>query len=278
MTAPLKDRRILVTGIVDAQSLALQIARTLKTEGAELVCAGLGLSRHHDNLSEAGRRYLTQSGSSFEETVHTALGADTPTVVLDATVDATLGDAADALAARGIRLDGVVHAIAMDRTIRGGQAQSLLSVSRKDFLDCLDVSAYSLIAIVRSLIERDLLRPGASVVALSYLGAERIMSHAYRNIGVAKAALERITRELAYELGRDHGIRVNAVRFSPFSASRAGGAIPDLVAAIEKARAAAPLGNASPDALALEVAHLMRPGIAITGEIRHVDGGYHAVA
>ncbi|MFO0690297.1 MAG: SDR family oxidoreductase [Myxococcota bacterium] len=278
MNLPLQGRRILVTGIVDGQSLALSIARTLKQSGAELVCAGLGLSPHHENLSDAGRRYLTQSGASFEETVRSALGADTPTVVLDATVDATIDGAVETLAERGLALDGVLHAIAMDRTIRGGSAQPLLSVSRKDFLDCLDVSAYSLIAIVRALLARDRLRAGASIVSLSYLGAERIMSHAYRNIGVAKAALERITRELAFELGRERGIRVNAVRFSPFSASRAGGAIPDLVAAIEKAGAAAPLGNATPEGLALEVAHLMSPGHAITGEVRHVDGGYHAVA
>lgn len=278
MTAPLHGRRILVTGIVDGQSLALSIARALADEGAELVCAGLGLSTHHTNVSDAGRRYLSQSGASFAETVAGRLGADTPRVVMDATVDATLDEAADELARRGLAVDGLVHAIAMDRTIRGGSAQPLLEVSRKDFLDCLDVSAYSLIAIVRALLSRDLLRRGGSVVALSYLGAERVMSHAYRNIGVAKAALERITRELAFELGRAHAVRVNAVRFSPFSASRAGGAIPDLVAGIEKAANAAPLGNAAPDALALEIVHLMRPGLAITGEIRHVDGGYHTVA
>lgn len=278
MNPPLAGRRILVTGIVDGQSLALQIARKLKDSGAELVCAGLGLSPHHSSLSDAGRNYLVKSGASFEATVRDALGANTPTVVLDATVDATLEAAGQELDRRGLALDGLLHAIAMDRTIRGGVAQPLLSVSRRDFLDCLDVSAYSLIAIVRALTERNLMRSGGSIVALSYLGAERIMSHAYRNIGVAKAALERITRELAFELGRERGIRVNAVRFSPFSASRAGGAIPDLAAAIEKSAAAAPLSNATPEALALEVAHLMHPEHAITGEIRHVDGGYHAVA
>jgi enoyl-[acyl-carrier protein] reductase I len=141
----------------------------------------------------------------------------------------------------------------------------------------MNVSAYSLIALVRTLVAQDCLRPGASVVSLSYLGAERVMSHAYRNIGVAKAALERITRELAYELGRERGVRVNAVRFSPYSASRAGGAIPDLEAAIARGAAVAPLGNASPESLALEVAHLMRPSTAITGEVRHVDGGYHTI-
>lgn len=277
MHPPLRHRRILVTGIVDEHSLALSIAKGLQAAGAELVCAGLGLSPHHAGVSDAGRRYLTQSQESFERTVHGALGASTPTVLLDATVDATLDDAVRTLAARGLSVDGFVHAIAMDRTIRGGSAQPLLEVSRKDFLDCLDVSAYSLIAIARALLEQGLLNEGASIVALSYLGAERVMSHAYRNVGVAKAALERIALELALELGRQRRVRVNVVRFSPFSSSRAGGAIPDLVAAVEKAAAAAPLGNATPAALALEVAHLMHPDSAITAEIRHVDGGYHTV-
>lgn len=116
------------------------------------------------------------------------------------------------------------------------------------------------------------------MVSLSYLGAERVVSHPYRNVAVAKAALERITVELAHELGRAHGIRVNAVRFSPYAASRAGGAIPGLVAAEAACAEASPLGNARPHDLALEVAHLLRPGHAITGEIRHVDGGYRVLA
>ena len=278
MSSPLAGRRILVTGIADENSLALAIAHKLAEAGAELVCAGLGPTPHHSGLSEAAIRFLAQSRERFEETVHGHIGATNPTIILDATLDGSLEDAGRELGRRGLAVDGFLHAIAMDRTIRGGSAQPLLGVSRRDFLDCLDVSAYSLIAIARMLVEHGLLRDGGSIVSLSYLGAERIMSHAYRNIGVAKAALERITRELAYELGRERGIRVNAIRFSPFAASRAGGAIPDLVAAIEKAALAAPLGNATPEALALEVVHLMQPNVSITGEIRHVDGGYHAVA
>jgi enoyl-[acyl-carrier protein] reductase I len=272
----LNGLRILVTGIADEHSLALHVARTLANRGAELVCAGLGPTPHHEHLSEAGRRYLTESKERFETTVREAFGEKTPTIVLDASLDGSLEDAGESLREAGLAVDGVLHAIAMDRTIRRGTSAPLLDVSREDFLDCLDVSAYSLIAIVRMLVSRELLRDGGSVVALSYLGAERVMSHAYRNIGVAKAALERTARELAHELGKRSGIRVNAVRFSPYSASRAGGAIPDLEKAIAHASEVAPLGNADPDALALEICHLMTPGLQVTGEIRHVDGGYHA--
>jgi enoyl-[acyl-carrier protein] reductase I len=71
---------------------------------------------------------------------------------------------------------------------------------------------------------------------------------------------------------------VNAVRLSPYAESRAGGAIPQLVRAVETAAKRAPLGNATPRALAQEVAYLMRDDVMATGEIRHVDGGYHMLA
>ena len=271
------QRRYLVTGIADEHSLALEIARTLKESGAELVCAGLGMTPRHTDVSEAGRRYLAETFEAFEAVVAKELGAETPTVVLDASLDGAIVDACERLRDRDLALDGFVHAIAMDRTIRRGVASPLLEVSREDFLHCLDVSAYSLIGITRELLRHDRLRRGASIVALSYLGAERAMSHAYRNIGVAKAALERAARELAYELGPTHGIRVNCVRFSPWAASRAGGAIPELVDAVAKAEAAAPLGNASPGSLAKEVVHLLQPNLDVTGSVRHVDGGYNFV-
>ncbi|MEM9175439.1 MAG: SDR family oxidoreductase [Myxococcota bacterium] len=278
MPDSLTDRRILITGIADENSLALAIARGLKEEGAELVCAGLGPTDHHEGLSEAGAKYLASTQAQFQETVRKELGPDTPTVVMDASIDATVEDAAAHLRDQALPLDGFLHAIAMDKTIRRGVAPPIMEVGRDDFLGCLDVSAYSLLSIPRAFLAHDVLNRGASIVALSYLGGERTMSHAYRNIGIAKAALERLSREMAMELGRSHAIRVNCVRFSPFSASRAGGAIPDLVAAMEKAEAAAPLGNASAQSLAYEVAHLMRPDLEVTGEVRHVDGGYHGVA
>jgi len=76
------------------------------------------------------------------------------------------------------------------------------------------------------------------------------MSHPYKNVGVAKAALERIVTELAFELGKSHGIKVNAVRFSPYTGSKAGGAIQGLEEAERFSDEASPLGNAKPETLA----------------------------
>lgn len=277
MSADLQGRRILVTGIADASSLALPIAEVLHRAGAELVCAGLGPTPHHAALSVAAREHLAGVLKSFEGVVEERLpGASR--VVLDASLDGSIADVARELARRELRLDGVVHAIAFDRTIRGGRAKTLLETSREEFLECMSVSAYSMLALLRGLLAEHLLADGAGVVALSYLGAERVMPHPYRNIGIAKAALERMVRELAAELGTGRGVRVNAVRFSPWSASRAGGAIPGLADAVAATQARAPLGNASADCLGQEVMHLLRPGLAVTGEVRHVDGGAHVLA
>jgi enoyl-[acyl-carrier protein] reductase I len=278
MGKPLAGRRILITGIANENSLALAVAEQLQNEGAELVCAGLGPTKYHDGLSEAAVKFLKESEETFQEAVSARLGDSTQSLVFDASQDESIAEMADELVARDMKVDGALHAMAMDRTIRGGGATPLLEVSRKDFLDCMSISAYSLIGLVRSLHERKLLNQGGSIVALSYIGAERITSHPYRNIGIAKAALERITRELAAELGSAAGIRVNSLRFSPFAESRAGGAIPKLVESVDDANTRSPLGNATPEALGLEVAHLMRPGVMVTGETRHVDGGYHALA
>lgn len=277
MDAPLAGRRFLVTGIVDAASLATHAALEIRRQGGELVCAGLGPSPGQEGLSPKGVAYVRMSFESFTKTVREILGPDVPCLPLDVSLDTSVDALARSLSDRGLAVDGLLHAIALDRTIRGGAAKPLLEVTREEFLDCMSVSAYSLVSLLRGLLAHDALRAGGSVVSLSYLGAERVMPHPYRNVGAAKAALERLTRELAAELGPARGIRVNGIRFSPYGASRAGGAIPGLEEMIRDADRRSPLGNAPPPSLALEVAHLLRPGLAVSGEVRHVDGGYHVL-
>jgi len=275
---PLAGGRHLVTGIVDEASLATEVAREVVAQGGHVVCSGLGPTPHHEDLSERARDHLAAAYESFRKTVDRELGDAAETFACDLSLDASVRDLAASLARRGVALDGVLHAVARDRTIGRDGPRPLLATTREEFLDCMDVSAWSLVALLRELVDAGALACGASVVCLSYLGAERVVSHPYKNIGVAKAALERITVELADELGRSHGVRVNAVRFSPHAATRAGGAIPGLAEAEAACAAASPLGNARPRDLALEVAHLLRPGHAITGEIRQVDGGYRNLA
>lgn len=274
----LAGRTVLVTGITDPASLATAVAAELARRGARVVCSVLGPTPHHPDLSTRARDHLASALECARKTIEREIGPEAETLVCDVTRDGSLRNLARELARRHLALDGVVHAVARDRTLGRDGAQPLLAVSREAFLDCLDVSAYSLIALMRELVEAGSLARGAGVVSLSYLGAERVVSHPYKNVAVAKAALERITVELADELGRSHGVRVNAVRFSPYAASRAGGAIPGLAASEAACDASTPLGNARPQDLAREVAHLLEPGQAITGEIRNVDGGYRLLA
>lgn len=270
----LQDKRFLITGISDAGSLALHAAKAIVEQGGQVVCAGLGVTPHHADLSDKARAYLSANEAAFRETVRAELGEDTPILILDATQEDSMADLAVGLAESGLHLDGFLHSIAMDRTIRNKQVKPLLEVTQAEFCDTLGVSAFSLVRITHHLLNTGALRDGSSICSLSYIAAEKVTFHPYRNMSVAKAALERITIELADELGRSRGIRVNALRFSPYLGSKAGTATLE-PSDVDKAESMSPLGNAGPRDLALEIVHLMQPGLRITGEIRHIDGGYH---
>lgn len=276
MGLPLKGFTYLITGITDPGSLALAIAKQVVTEGGKVVCTGLGATPFHQGLSEKSISFLTNTYSSFESTVRSQLGSETLCLPLDVSVEESISSMGEELQKKGIQLDGYLHSIAMDKTIRpGSQVKQLLDVTKEEFFQAMDVSAYSLISLTRSLIHSNVLRQKASIVSLSYLGAEKVAQHPYKNIGVAKAALERITKELAFELGKSHQIKVNAIRFSAYTGSKAGSAIQGLQEACHFSEDQSPLGNAQPQDLAEEVAYLFRPGTRITGTIRMVDGGYH---
>ncbi|MEM8608313.1 MAG: SDR family oxidoreductase [Myxococcota bacterium] len=275
MTSNANRLAYLITGIVDDNSLATAVADRMAADGHLLVCTGLGLTPHHEGLSDKASAFLEKTYASFETTVRDRYGDKAIVMPLDVTLDASLDEVASRLRDDGIPLAGVFHSIAMDKTIRAGAVKPLLDVTLEEFSQAMNVSAYSLIALTRSLLHHNVLRERASIVAVSYRGAEFVMTHPYKNVGVAKAALERIIRELADELGRSHRIRVNGVRFSPYTGSKAGGAIPGLAEAERLAADLSPLGNAKPADLAEEVAYLMAPETRITGDIRNVDGGYN---
>ncbi|TGM06071.1 enoyl-ACP reductase FabI [Leptospira jelokensis] len=275
MNHTLKGRTVVITGITDASSLALVIAKECKDQGAKLICTGLGKTPFHKNLSENSINFLDRTYSDFQNTVKKELGDDVLTFPLDVTIQESIDSFADFVKEKKESVHSLLHSIAMDKTIRQGKVKPIMSVSREEFMDAMNVSSFSLLAIVQSLYNRDLLVKGASIVALSYLGAEKVVVHPYKNIGVAKAALERLVKEMAMELGKEKEIQVNAIRFSPYRASKAGSAIEGLEEAEIHCNESSPLGNAKAKDLAEEVCYLFRPSNRITGEIRHVDGGYH---
>jgi enoyl-[acyl-carrier protein] reductase I len=269
----LKDKTFLITGIADEQSLATYAAKEIIKQGGSVICTGLGVSPFHKDLSEKAKAFLNKNFEDFKDAVHSSLG-NSRVEVLDITLEENLDALSRKLKDEGVQLNGLLHAIAMDKTIRNKKVKPLLEVTKEEFCDTMDVSAYSLIRLTRYLLKYGVLQNDASICSLSYIAAAKVTFHPYRNISIAKAALERITIELADELGRSHGIRVNAVRFSPFMGSKAGNATLN-EEDIEISNRMSPLGNAAPEDLAYEIVHLMRPKGRITGEIRHVDGGYH---
>lgn len=270
----LTNKTFLITGIADEHSLAMYVAKAIIAEGGKVICTGLGVSPFHQNLSERAKGYLNKTFADFKDSIKTHLGSKASVEILDVTLDENLKYFAKNLLKNKISIDGVLHAVAMDKTIRNKKVKPLLEVSFDEFCGTMDVSAFSLIRLTNSLFKSKVLNAGASICALSYIAAEKVTFHPYRNMSIAKAALERIVIELADEMGRKNGTRVNAIRFSTYLGSKAGAATltEEDVSTSDRI---SPLGNATPIDLANEVVHLFRPDIRITGEIRHVDGGYH---
>ncbi len=270
----LKGKYFLITGIADKHSLAMYVAKKVVEFGGHVVCTGLGVSQHHEHLSDKAKQFLDNTYKDFQDCVHQELGAETLTAVMDVTLYGSMDDFCALMQAKGISFDGFLHAIAMDKTIRQKVVKPLLEVTLQEFCETMEVSAYSLIKITKKLSDFNILNPGSSICSISYIAAEKVTFHPYRNISIAKSALERITIELADELGRKNGTRVNCVRFSPYMGSKAGNATLE-EKDVDYADKMSPLGNALPEDLAYDVVNLFRPEARITGEIRHIDGGYH---
>ncbi|MEO6836243.1 MAG: enoyl-ACP reductase [Candidatus Tumulicola sp.] len=248
----LEGKRALVTGVANRWSIATGIARKLHQHGAKLVLAYQG-ERVKDEVEKLAREL------------------DNAYVVeCDVSNDASLSAMRDDLGAHFERIDALVHAIAFAN--KEDLAGKVFDTSRGGFGLALDVSSYSLIALVQALRER--LNDGASVMALTYLGATQIVPN-YNLMGISKAALEAAVRYLAYDLG-DRGIRVNAISAGPIktaSSRQVGGfsRILDVVPKVAPLRrnvTAEDVGNAAVY-LASDLSS------AVTADVHFVDAGYH---
>ncbi|MGH8978959.1 MAG: enoyl-ACP reductase FabI [Acidimicrobiia bacterium] len=248
----LEQKRLLITGVLNDASIAFSVAKRAQAEGAEVVLTSFGRAM---SLTQRAARRL----------------ADEPIVVeLDVTDPAHL----DSLAERvGGRLDGALHAIAFapESCLGGG----FLTAPWDDVSVALQISAYSLKTLAMAC--KPLMGSGASIVGLDFDNS-RSAWPVYDWMGVAKAAFEATARYLARDLGPD-GIRVNLVAAGPLR-TIAAKSIPgfDKFEAVWSERA--PLGwdvkDATPVASAC-VALLSDLFPATTGEMLHVDGGFHAI-
>ena len=247
----LDGKRVLVTGVLNTDSIAFSIARVAQEQGAEVV--------------------LTSFGRVMSLTKRSARRLPTEPLVIE--LDVTNEDHLAALAGRvGGRLDGVVHAIAFaPQSCLGG---GFLDAPWEDVAVALHVSAYSLKALAVAALP--LMGAGGSVVGLDFDNSKAWP--VYDWMGVAKSAFESTARYLARDLG-PRGIRVNLVAAGPLR-TIAAKSIPGFEQFEDAWNTRAPLGWSlrDPEPVARAVVALLSDLFpATTGEIIHVDGGYHAM-
>ena len=257
MTEPqplMAGKRGLVMGVANDRSIAWGIAKAAHEQGAEL-----GFTYQGDAL-EKRVRPLAQS-----------LGSDL-VLACDVTDDSSIDGVFQEIEQRWGKLDFLVHAIAYaDKEELKGK---YLETSRDNFSRSLDISCYSLTAISQRAVP--MMREGGSILTLTYYGAERVMPH-YNVMGVAKAALEASVRYLAADLG-DQGIRVNAISAGPIKTLAASG-IGDFRHILKWNELNSPLRqNVSISQVGGAGLYLLSDlSAGVTGEVHHVDAGYHVV-
>lgn len=250
----MSGKRGLIMGVANDRSIAWGIAKAVHVQGAEVA--------------------FTYQGEALEKRVRplaASLGSDL-VLPCDVTDDASIDTAFATLGQVWGELDFLVHAIAYsDKEELKGK---YLNTTKDNFVRSLDISCYSLTAVAQRTVP--MMRPGGSLLTLTYYGAERVMPH-YNVMGVAKAALEASVRYLAADVG-EAGIRVNALSAGPIRTLAASG-IGDFRHILKWNEYNSPLRRTvTIDEVGESGAYLLSDmSRGVTGEILHVDSGYHVV-
>ena len=250
----MRGKRGLIMGLANDKSMAWGIAKALHDAGAELA-----ISYQGEAMKKRAIPLAQQLGCEVIEECD---------VADDASIDALFA----ALEAKWGSIDFLVHAIGFsDKSeLRGQYADT----SRENFAMTMDISVYSFTAVARRAAK--LMPDGGAMVTLTYLGGERVMPH-YNVMGVAKAALEASVRYLAEDFG-PQGIRVNAISAGPVKTLAASG-IGDFRYILKWNEYNSPLKRTVTieevgDSALYFLSDLSR---GVTGEVHHVDSGYHVV-
>jgi len=287
LSIDLTGKRAFVAGVADDKGYGWAIVRALARAGAS-VCVGTWppVLRIFTKSLERGKLDLALPGGgqiALEKIYPLDAVFDTPADVPDDVrtdkryvelTGYTIQEVSDQLRADFGEscLDIVVHSLANGPEVQ----KALLDTSRGGYLAALSASAYSMVAMLQRF--GPLVRPGGSLVSLSYLAAERVIPGYGGGMSSAKAALESDTRTLAFEAGRRWGLRVNTISAGPL-ASRAAKAIGTIDKMVDYYAANAPLPEPNTaDEVGLAAAFLCSPlASGITGETLHVDKGYHVM-
>jgi enoyl-[acyl-carrier protein] reductase I len=250
----MQGRRGVIMGVANDRSIAWGIARAVAAQGGEIA--------------------FTYQGEALEKRVRPLAESVGSSLVLpcDVAEDASMDAAFDAVAKAWGRIDFLVHAIgyADKQYLRG----RYLDTPRAAFLQAMDISCFSFVAVGQR--AAALMQAGGSMLTLSYLGAERVTPH-YNVMGVAKAALEASVRYMATDLG-ERGIRVNAISAGPIKTLAASG-IGDFRYILRWNQYNSPLRrNVTIEDVGGAGLYLLSDlSAGVTGEVHHVDCGYHIV-
>ncbi|HEU5048202.1 MAG TPA: enoyl-ACP reductase FabI [Rickettsiales bacterium] len=250
----MKGKRGLIMGVANDKSLAWGISQYLAAQGAELA--------------------FTFQGEALEKRVRPLASSIGSTLVMpcDVTDEKSIDSVFETLGKEWGGLDFVVHAIGFSdkNELRG----KYVDTSPANFAMTMNISCYSFTAVAKR--AYPLMKNGGSLLTLTYYGAERVMPH-YNVMGVAKAALEASVRYLAVDLGGDN-IRVNAISAGPVKTLAASG-IGDFRYILKWNELNAPLqrNTTLADVGGAALYLLSELGAGTSGEVLHVDSGYHVV-
>ena len=253
----LAGKKILITGLLSKHSIAYGIARACHREGAQLA-----FTYQTERFGDRIKKFAGEFASDI-------------TIPLDVSSDEQIDNVFVELGKRWDGLDGLVHSIAYAPT-EAIEGDFLNGISREAFRIAHEISSYSYPALAKA--ARPMMQGRkASLLALSYLGAERTMPN-YNTMGLAKASLEAATRYLAFSLGPD-GTRANAISAGPIKTLAASG-IGNFGKLLSYNAHHAPLRrNVTIDEVGNAAAFLLSDlASGITGEIMYVDGGMNTTA
>ena len=255
MTSQLmQGKRGLIMGLANDKSIAWGIAKACADAGAELAFSYQG---------EALMKRVAPLAASVGSNI--VLPCD---VGDEASIDALFSE----LQERWGKLDFIVHAIGFSD--KGELRGRYVDTTRGNFQTSMDISVYSFTAVVQR--AEKMMTEGGSCLTLTYYGAEKVMPH-YNVMGVAKAALEASVRYLAEDLGKDN-IRVNAISAGTIKTLAASG-IGDFRLIMKWNEYNSPLRRTvTQEEVGKSALYLLSDlGSAVTGEVLHVDAGYHVV-
>jgi enoyl-[acyl-carrier protein] reductase I len=251
----------LILGVANDHSIAWSIAKQIMDAGGE--CGFTHLPDREDDERQRNRRRVSKLTEKYENAKFL--------VPMDASKDEDIRSVFEKAAETFGKIDFLLHSIAF--ADRNDLARDTVFTSRAGFALAMDVSVYTLIACTAA--AKPLMNPGGAIATMTYFGGEKCVP-GYNVMGICKAALEAAMRYLAYDMG-PQGVRVNALSAGPVRtlAGRAAG-VEEMLTLYEHM---APLGrNIRDEEVGRTGAFLLSDDSdGITGEILHVDGGYHAM-